>query len=162
MAANTPRSSTKRSGTSTKRKTSGAKKTPAAKKASTRKTAATRKNTRSSRAAGSGSKRRTSRRATASSNGVVGTVKQAAGKATGPAIAVGAAAAAAGIAGGIALKNRSRGTTVLGVSLPSIDPKSVAQSVGKASKRFARTSKNVSKDLERAGDQAERIGKILD
>lgn len=152
MAANTSRSSTKRSGTSAKRKTSPAK------KASTRKATAARKSTRSSRAPSSGSKRRA--RTTASSNGVVGTVKQAAGRATGPAIAVGAAAA--GIAGGIALKNRSRGTKVLGVSLPSIDPKSVAQSVGKASKRFARTSKNVSKDLERAGDQAERIGKILD
>ncbi len=154
MAANTSRSSTKRSGTSARRKPSSAKKTPA------RKTAATRKNTRS---ASTGSKRSPSgRRTTASRNssGVVGTVKQAAGKAAAPAIAVGVAAA--GIAGGIALKNRSNGTKLLGVRVPDIDPKSVAQSVGKASKRFARTSKNVSKDLERAGDQAERIGKILD
>ena len=43
-----------------------------------------------------------------------------------------------------------------------IDAKSIAKSVGHASKQFAKTSKGVSKDLERAGDQAERIGKILD
>ena len=43
-----------------------------------------------------------------------------------------------------------------------MDPKSVAKSVGHASKQFAKTSKNVSKDLERAGNQAEKIGKILD
>ena len=159
MAANSSRSSTKRSSTSAKRKPASAKKTPA------RKTAATRKNTRSSRATSSGSKRRTSSRrttATQKNSGVVGTVKQVAGKAAKPAIAVGAAAAAAGIAGGIALKNRSNGTKLLGVRVPDIDPKSVAQSVGKASKRFASASKSASKDLEHAGDQAQRIGKILD
>ena len=31
----------------------------------------------------------------------------------------------------------------------------------KASKQFGQTSKTVSKDIERVGDQAERIGKIL-
>jgi hypothetical protein len=90
-------------------------------------------------------------------------VKSAAGKAKGPAIAVGAAAA--GIAGGIALKGRSRRKTVLGVPmpkhLPSVDAKSIAKTVGEVSTQFAKTSKNVSKDIERAGDQAERIGKIL-
>ena len=45
--------------------------------------------------------------------------------------------------------------------LPTIDPKSVAKTVGDASTRFAKTSRTVSKDIERAGDQAERIGKIL-
>jgi hypothetical protein len=91
-----------------------------------------------------------------------------AGKAAGPAIAVGAAAA--GVAGGILLKSRRRRKTVLGVpvprslgkGMPELDPKSVAKTVGEASKRFAKTTKSVSKDLERAGDQAERIGKILD
>ena len=50
----------------------------------------------------------------------------------------------------------------VGKSLPDLDAKSIAKTVGSASKQFAKTSKNVSKDLERAGDQAERIGKILD
>ena len=45
--------------------------------------------------------------------------------------------------------------------LPGIDAKSLAKSVGEASSHFAKTSKSVSKDIERAGDQAERIGKIL-
>ena len=96
-------------------------------------------------------------------HGIVGSVKQAATKAKGPAIAVGAAAA--GIAGGIALKGRGRRKTVLGVPmpkhLPSVDAKSLAKSVGEASAQFAKTSKSVSKDIERAGDQAERLGKIL-
>jgi hypothetical protein len=88
-----------------------------------------------------------------------------ASKAAAPAAAVGAAAV--GIAGGIALKSRTRRKTVLGVPLPKksitdIDGKAIAKSVGQASKKFAKTTKNVSKDLERAGDQAERIGKILD
>jgi len=100
---------------------------------------------------------------------VVGTVKTAAGKARGPALAVGAAAAA-GVAGALALKNRPRRKKVLGVpvprsiskpSLPVLDVKSMAKSAGKASKRVGQTSKSVSKDIERVGDQAERIGKIL-
>ena len=45
--------------------------------------------------------------------------------------------------------------------LPSVDAKSLAKSIGEASASFAKTSKSVSKDIERAGDQAERIGKIL-
>ena len=40
-------------------------------------------------------------------------------------------------------------------------PKALAKTVGEASAQFAKTSKSVSKDIERAGDQAERIGKIL-
>lgn len=95
--------------------------------------------------------------------GIVGSVKQVAGKAKGPAIAVGAAAA--GVVGGIALKGRARRRTVLGIPVPkhmaSVDARSLAKTVGEASIRFAKTSKTVSKDLERAGDQAERIGKIL-
>ena len=79
-------------------------------------------------------------------------------------------AAAVGIAGGIVLKSRMRRKTILGVAvprsvgkgLPDLDTKSIAKSVGQASKQFAKATKNVSKDLERAGDQAERIGKILD
>jgi len=96
---------------------------------------------------------------------VAGTAKQAAGKAKGPAVAVGAAAA--GIAGGLLVKSRMSRPKVLGLSVPrslkkpSLDPKSIAKTVGDASQTFAKTSKSVSKDLERAGDQAERIGKIL-
>jgi phosphate uptake regulator len=45
--------------------------------------------------------------------------------------------------------------------MASVDARSLAKTVGEASTRFAKTSKTVSKDLERAGDQAERIGKIL-
>jgi hypothetical protein len=175
MAANAPRRSTKRSSTAKKSST----RKPAAKKASTRKTAsksaATRKTASKSAAtrkpaststSSNGSKRTTA--ASRNGNGVVDTVKSAAGKAAAPAAAVGAAAV--GIAGGIALKSRANRKTVLGVklpksvgkSLPDVDPKSIAKSVGKASKQFAKTTKGVSKDLERAGDQAERIGKILD
>jgi hypothetical protein len=103
-----------------------------------------------------------------SSNGLPDTIKQVANTAKRPAVAVGAAAA--GLAGGLVLRSRTRRKTVLGVKVPNsigkslsgIDPKSVAKTVGQASKRFAKTTKNVSKDLERAGDQAERIGKILD
>jgi hypothetical protein len=115
-------------------------------------------------------KRKASTRApsSSSSNGVPGTIKQVASSAKRPAVAVGAAAA--GLAGGLVLRSRTRRKTVLGVPVPSgigktlsgIDAKSVAKTVGQASKKFAKTTKNVSKDLERAGDQAERIGKILD
>ena len=101
-------------------------------------------------------------------NGVVGSLKSALGKASGPAVAIGAAAA--GVAGGLVLKNRTRRKRVLGVPLPrsigkaslsDIDLKSMAKTVGKASKQLGQTSKNVSKDIERVGDQAERVGKIL-
>jgi hypothetical protein len=96
------------------------------------------------------------------------TAKQAAAKAKGPAIAVGVAAA--GVAGGLALKGRMGRKTVLGVpvprwlggaSLPDLDVRSIAKTIGEASRRFAETSKAVSKDIERAGDQAERIGRML-
>jgi hypothetical protein len=80
-----------------------------------------------------------------------GTAKQVAGKATGPAVAVGAAAV--GVAGGLALKGRRAKAS---------DVEGIVKTIGKASKRLAATSKNVSKDIERAGDKAERIGKILD
>ena len=108
-----------------------------------------------------------SSRSTASQNGsgggVVGTVKSAASKVSGPAVAIGATAV--GVAGGLVLKGTRRQKTILGVpvprKVPSVDVKKVAKTVGKASKQFGETSKSVSKDIERVGDQAERIGKIL-
>ena len=96
------------------------------------------------------------------------TVKNAASKASGPAVAVGAAAA--GVAGGIALKSRTRRKKILGVplprsigqpKLPGLGTKSVAKTVGKASKRVGQTSKSVSKRAERFGDEAKRVGKTL-
>jgi hypothetical protein len=48
-----------------------------------------------------------------------------------------------------------------GASLSDLDVRSIAKTVGEASQRFAKTSKSVSRDIERAGDQAERIGKML-
>jgi hypothetical protein len=47
-------------------------------------------------------------------------------------------------------------------SLSDVDLQSMAKTLGKASRQFGQTSKNVSKDIERVGDQAERIAKILD
>jgi hypothetical protein len=50
-------------------------------------------------------------------------------------------------------------------ALTNLDAKSVAKTlkqVGKASRRFGATTKSVSKDIERLGDQAERLGKALD
>jgi hypothetical protein len=99
---------------------------------------------------------------------VVDTAKQVASKAKGPALAVGAAAGVAGVAGGILLRNKTRRKSVLGVpvprsiSRPDIDVKSMAKTVGKASKSFGQTTKTVSKDMERVAEQAERIGKVLD
>jgi hypothetical protein len=91
------------------------------------------------------------------------TIKDVASNAKGPAVAVGAAAA--GVAGGLVIRSRTRRKTIFGVPvpkrLPSVDPQAIVKSVGNASKQFAKTSKSVSKDIERAGDQAERIGKIL-
>ena len=99
---------------------------------------------------------------------MVGTVKEVADKAKGPAMAVGAAAV--GVAGGLLLRGRMRRRTVLGLAVPrslsnvsvsDLDVKELAKTVGKASKQFGETTKSVSKDIERLGDQAERIGKIL-
>jgi hypothetical protein len=115
------------------------------------------------------SKARSRTQASRSPDGAVGTLKEAAGKAKGPALAVGAAAA--GVAGGVMLKSRYSRKRVLGLPLPrtigrpsltNVDLPSIAKTLGKASKQFGQTSKNVSKDIERVGDQAERIGKILD
>jgi len=75
------------------------------------------------------------------------------------------------VAGGIALKSRVQRPKVLGVKLPrsivkpdlgDVDLKGLAKTVGKASKQLGATSKTVSKDIQRVGEQAERIGKILD
>jgi hypothetical protein len=149
----------------------------AAKRSSTRSTAARKSGsaTRSSNGRAPAKKRAPAKRkaatrapSTSSSNGVPGAIKQVANTAKRPAIAAGAAAA--GVAGGLVLRSRTRRKTVLGLTVPrsigktlsGIDAKSVAKTVGQASKQFAKTTKNVSKDLERAGDQAERIGKILD
>jgi hypothetical protein len=140
-------------------RSTSAKRSPAKKRAPAKRKASSRATSNSS------SNRATSN---SSSNGVPHTIKQVANTAKRPAVAVGAAAA--GLAGGLVLRSRTRRKTVLGVKVPNsigktlsgIDPKSVAKTVGQASKRFAKTTKNVSKDLERAGDQAERIGKILD
>jgi hypothetical protein len=48
------------------------------------------------------------------------------------------------------------------ISKPSVDGGSFVKQVGKASKQIGQTSKGVSKDLDRFGEQAERIGKILE
>lgn len=115
-----------------------------------------------------GSKQSTSPNGTSRVGQAVGTVKDAATKAKGPMVAV--SAAAAGVAGGLALRGRTRRGTVLGVptprslngrSLGKLDAKSITKAVGEASKSFAKTSKSVSRDLERAGDRAEQIGRIL-
>lgn len=102
-------------------------------------------------------------------NGVVETVKSTASnaahvlnKANGPAVAL--AAAAAGVAGGLILKSRNKRAKVLGVALPrssELDAKSIAKTLGDVSKQFGQTSKTVSRDIERIGDQAERIGRLL-
>lgn len=92
-----------------------------------------------------------------------GSVKETAAKAAGPAIALGAAAA--GVAGGVLLRGRLRRRKVLGIPVPrsrgGFDAKGIAKAVGDASQSFARTSKTLSRDIERASDQAERIGRIL-
>lgn len=98
-----------------------------------------------------------------------GTTKRTAAKVKGPAaIAVGVAVA--GVAGARALKGRMGRKTVLGVpvpgwlggaSLPDLDVRSIAKTIGEASQRVAETSKAVSKDIERVGDQAERLGRLL-
>jgi hypothetical protein len=97
---------------------------------------------------------------------VLGTVKQAAGKAKGPAVAVGATAV--GVVGGMVLRDRMRRKTVLGIhvprsiGVPDRDVRSVAKTVGKASRQFGQATKSVSRDMERVGEQAERIGRILE
>jgi hypothetical protein len=102
------------------------------------------------------------------SNGVVGTIKQVASKAKGPAIAVGAAAA--GAAGGALLRDRTRKKKVLGVPVPrsfgkskvtDLDLPEVVKSFGRASQQFGQKTKSVSKDVEQVGDRAERFGKML-
>jgi hypothetical protein len=89
-------------------------------------------------------------------SGVLSSVK-------GPAVAIGATAAA--VAGALVMKGTRRQKTILGVpvprKVPSVDVKQVAKAVGKASRQLAETSKSVSKDIERVGEQAERLGRIL-
>lgn len=160
-------SRTSRAASTNGRKTNAAKRTSAAKSSN----AAKRSSAAQSRNASTSSSSRptaarTSSQANRNGSGAAATVKHAASKAKGPALAVGAAVA--GVAGGVVLRNRTRHKTMLGVPLPrsiarpDVDPKSVLKTVGHASRQFARTTKSVSKDLERVGDQAERIGKVLD
>jgi len=96
------------------------------------------------------------------------TLKRAANRSKGPAIAAGTAAAA--IAGGLVLKSRLGRKRILGVPVPrsvtngglsSVDLQSLAKTVGKASRQVGETSKEISKDIERIGDRAERFGKLL-
>ncbi len=112
--------------------------------------------------------RRPSTNARSADSGITGTIKVVAGKAKRPALAAGAAAAAAaaGILGGVAIKARTQPKKVLGVRVPrsasELDARTIAKAVGKASKQFAETTRGVSKDLDRAAEQAERIGRLLD
>jgi hypothetical protein len=83
-------------------------------------------------------------------------------RAKGPAVTVGAAAV--GVAGGLALHGRLRRRRVLGFSMPrsrDLDLRSVAKGLGDASLRLAELSRSASRDIERAGEGAERIGRIL-
>lgn len=98
---------------------------------------------------------------------VAGSVKGAVTKVSGP-LAVGATALA--VAGGLVLKDRLRRKTVLGVRVPrsigkprvsNVDVKAVAKNVGKASTQFGQKTQRVAKDIERAGEQAERFGRLL-
>jgi hypothetical protein len=64
---------------------------------------------------------------------------------------------------------RRRSRRILGLRMPmpllpkpSLDGAGFVKQVGKASKQIGQTSRDVSKDLDRWGEQAERIGKILD
>ena len=124
----------------------------------------------SARASSAAAKRQAQAQAAASraSNGFIGTIKQTAGKAKGPAIAVGAAAV--GAAGGALLRDRTRKKTVLGVPVPrslgkskapDLDLPEMAKSIGRASAQFGQKTKDVSRDMERVGDRAERFGKML-
>jgi hypothetical protein len=142
-------------------------KRPAAKRASAKRPSAKRATTNratTNRAAANRPAAKSPSTSSQNSNGsVTETIKHAASRAKAPVVAAGAAAA--GIAGGLVLKSRKSRKTVMGVTVPKalsdIDARSVAKAVGNATQQFAKTSKSVSKDLDRAGDQAERIGKIL-
>jgi hypothetical protein len=104
----------------------------------------------------SSSDARSSRNAT----GLAATAKDVASRSVGPALAV--AAATTGV---LALKSRRRRRKVLGITLPrssELEVKSLTKSLGKASKQFGKTWKTVCSDIERVGDQAERIGNLLD
>ena len=143
-SATASRSTASRSSKGSARKTT-------ARKAAPRKSSSNRSTSQSS------SNRSTASQNGAGNGGVVGTVKSAASKVSGPAVAIGATAV--GVAGGLVLKGTRRQKTILGVPVPrkapSVDVKKVAKTVGKASKQFGETSKSVSKDIERVGDQAE-------
>jgi hypothetical protein len=84
-----------------------------------------------------------------------------------PALAAGGVAVA--LAGVAVLMRRRRTKRVLGVKLPkalaskpSLDGASLVKQLGRASKQIGETSKAVSKDLDRLGDQAKRIGRFLE
>lgn len=142
--------------------------TSARSKSSSASTGARRSASRSSN--GSSRSRRSSatrsRAKSPSRNGMLDTVKNVASKASGPAVAAGAAAT--GVAAGIALKSRTRRRNVLGVplprtigqpKLPRLATRSVAKTVGKASKQLSQTLKGVSKRADRFGDQAKQVVK---
>lgn len=64
---------------------------------------------------------------------------------------------------------RRRSRRILGLRMPtplipkpSLDGASFVKQVGRASKQIGQTSRDVSKDLDHWGEQAEKIGKILD
>ena len=89
-----------------------------------------------------------------------GTAESTASKLRAPAMASGAAIAA--ILGGVALgaKARSRKRhfpSVNGVGLKKVDMKKTVKQVGRASKQFGAFTK----ELRKAGEQAERIGNAL-
>jgi hypothetical protein len=150
--------SSRSSGTSARSKSSSA--------SSGARRSASRSSNGSSRSRRSSAKR--SRAKSPSSNGTLDTVKNAASRASGPAVAAGAVAT--GVAAGIALKSRTRRKNVLGVplsrtigqpKLPRLGMRSVAKTVGKASKQLGQTSKSVSKRAERFGAQAKQAVKTL-
>jgi hypothetical protein len=124
---------------------------------------------RTTKRSGSGQARARSTSGRASgSRGTSNAKRSTLSKAKGPAIAVGTAAA--GVAGAVALKSRLGRKRVLGVAVPrsltnggltGMDLQALVKTLGKASKQFGETSKEVSKDIERIGDRAERFGKML-
>src|SRR5215204_4282632 len=151
-----------RSGSSSSSRTSARPKSSSATTGARR--SASRSRNGSSRSRRSSAKR--SRAKSPSRNGMLDTVKNAASKASGPAVAAGAAAT--GVAAGIALKSRTRRRNVLGVPLPRtigqpklsrLAQRSVARTVGKARKQLSQNLEGVSKRAGRFGERAKQVVK---